>query len=120
MTGLKRWHPNVYLVLAWATFLLFMATILPWVSGLSREAGLTESIDTNFSFDPSAIYRIVEAYGESMFKNDVNANPVWEPLIGFSDDDLRNIEKISELLNQEYEENPVNLYLTKGGEKTKY
>jgi hypothetical protein len=62
----------------------------------------------------------MELRGTPMFKNDVNANPIWEPLIGFSDDDLRNIEKISELLNQEYEENPVNLYLTKGGEKVKY
>lgn len=62
----------------------------------------------------------MEISGTPMFKNDVNGNPIWEPLIGFSDDDLRNIEKISELLNKEYEENPVNLYLTKGGEKIKY
>ncbi len=63
MTYFKRLHPNVYLVLAWANFVLFMATILPWVSGLSREAGLTQSIDTNFAFDPSSIYPIVASYG---------------------------------------------------------
>jgi hypothetical protein len=63
MTGFKRIHPYIYLTLAWANFILFMFTILPWVSGLSRDAGLTTSIDTNFSFDPSAIYPIVASYG---------------------------------------------------------
>jgi len=62
----------------------------------------------------------MEISGTPMFKNDVNGNPIWEPLIGFSDDDLRNIEKIKELLSNEYEESPVNLYLTKGGNKIKY
>jgi hypothetical protein len=59
----KLHHPNTYLILAWANFILFMVTILPWVSGLSQEAGLTQSIDTNFSFDPSTIYPIVASYG---------------------------------------------------------
>jgi hypothetical protein len=59
----KLHHPNTYLILAWANFVLFMATILPWVSGLSQDAGLTQSIDTNFSFDPSSIYPIVASYG---------------------------------------------------------
>jgi len=61
-----------------------------------------------------------EVSGSPMFKNDVNFNASWEPFIGFSDDDLRNVEKIKELLSNEYEESPVNLYLTKGGNKTKY
>ncbi|MEY4572902.1 MAG: hypothetical protein RLZ10_2159, partial [Bacteroidota bacterium] len=42
------------------------------------------------------------------------------PFIGFSDDDPRNIEKMKEFLSSEYEESPVNLYLTKGGEKTRF
>ena len=40
--------------------------------------------------------------------------------IGFSDDDERNIKASSEFLNKEFEKNPVNLYLTKGGSKSKY
>jgi hypothetical protein len=63
------------------------------------------------------------------FKNDVAMD---EPVInvdefvnrhttiGFSDDDQRNIEASSEFLNKEYEKNPVNLYLTKGGKKTRF
>ncbi len=58
--------------------------------------------------------------GSPMFKNDVEFNSSWEPYIGFSDDDLRNVEKIKELLSSEYEELPLNLYLTKGGNKVKY
>ena len=58
--------------------------------------------------------------GSPMFKNDLEFNASWEPYIGFSDDDLRNIEKIKELISKEYEESPVNLYLTKGGNKTRY
>jgi hypothetical protein len=64
-----------------------------------------------------------------VFKNDVS---MMEPIedvdqfidthltIGFSDDDERNIKASSEFLNKEFEKSPVNLYLTKGGEKTKY
>jgi hypothetical protein len=59
----KSISSSIILVIAWANFILFMFTILPWVSGLSRDAGLTTSIDTNFSFDPSAIYPIVASYG---------------------------------------------------------
>jgi hypothetical protein len=41
-----------------------------------------------------------------------------KPNIGFSDDDPKNVEKMKEFLSQEYpEENPVNVYLTKGGRK---
>lgn len=58
--------------------------------------------------------------GTPMFKNDIDVDPSWEPYIGFSDDDLRNIEKIKELISSEYENSPVSLYLTKGGNKTKY
>lgn len=63
------------------------------------------------------------------FKNDVNMNEPIQDLddlierffsIGFSDDDPRNMAAASEFLNKEYEKNPVNLYLTKGGIKNKY
>lgn len=51
------------------------------------------------------------------FKNDV-ANDEIIPMIGFSDDDPANIEKMSKFLEKEYERNPVKTYLTKGGIKT--
>jgi hypothetical protein len=63
------------------------------------------------------------------FKNDVNMNEPIQDIedivsknisIGFSDDDPRNIQASSEFLKKEYEKSPVNLYLTKGGTKTKY
>ena len=54
---------------------------------------------------------------KGMFKNDIMNN---EPSIGFSDDDLRNVEKISGFLEKEYPEKPVDVYLTKGGKKIKY
>jgi len=64
-----------------------------------------------------------------IFKNDVSMMEPIEDIdefiethltIGFSDDDERNIKASSEFLKQEFEKNPVNLYLTKGGIKTKY
>ena len=57
-------HPG-FILATWFVFVFFMVVILPAVSMATYDQGLTESIDTNFSFDPSAIYRIVEAYGES-------------------------------------------------------
>jgi len=51
----------------------------------------------------------------AFFKNDVKNNFV--PMIGFSDDDPRNIDKIKDFLDKEYEDKPVKTYLTKGGEK---
>lgn len=50
------------------------------------------------------------------FKNDV-ANDEIIPFIGFSDDDPRNIEKMSQFLEKEYSDKPVRTYLTKGGTK---
>ena len=57
-------HPW-FILASWFVFVFFMVVILPAVSMATVEQGLTESIDTNFSFDPAAIYRIVEAYGPS-------------------------------------------------------
>lgn len=63
------------------------------------------------------------------FKNDVSMDEPFEGIdefvgqftsLGFSDDDPRNIEASSEFLKKEYEKNPVNLYLTKGGKKTRF
>jgi len=53
---------------------------------------------------------------KALFKNDVENNEII-PMIGFSDDDPRNIEKMKEFLSSEYEKNPVKTYLTKGGTK---
>ena len=53
---------------------------------------------------------------KAFFKNDMINNEII-PIIGFSDDDPKNIEKMNEFLYSEYEKNPVRTYLTKGGEK---
>ena len=53
---------------------------------------------------------------KSFFKNDIVNNEI-EPIIGFSDDDERNIEKMKGFLEKEYEKSPVKTYLTKGGNK---
>ena len=53
---------------------------------------------------------------KAFFKNDIVNNEI-EPIIGFSDDDERNIEKMKGFLDKEYEKNPVKTYLTKGGNK---
>ena len=52
---------------------------------------------------------------EAFFKNDVKNNFI--PMIGFSDDDPGNVEKIKAFLDKEYEDKPVKTYLTKGGDK---
>jgi hypothetical protein len=48
---------------SWLVYSLFFAFVLPAEAEKIDEMGLTESIDTNFSFDPSSIYPIVEGYG---------------------------------------------------------
>jgi hypothetical protein len=53
---------------------------------------------------------------KSYFKNDVSNDEII-PFIGFSDDDPRNIEKMKDFIEKEYEEKPIRMYLTKGGEK---
>lgn len=61
-----------------------------------------------------------EIGGKTLFKNDVSNNFVI-PKIGFSDDDLKNIEKVKEFLAKEFgKESPVQTYLTKSNIKTKY
>jgi hypothetical protein len=53
---------------------------------------------------------------KAFFKNDVENNEIL-PIIGFSDDDPRNIDKMKEFLDDEDTEKLVKTYLTKGGEK---
>lgn len=53
---------------------------------------------------------------KGMFKNDIKNDEVV-PFIGFSDDDPKNIEHMKKFIETEYEEKPVKMYLTKGGEK---
>lgn len=67
---MKFWNQPIlrkswFVLLSWLVFAVFLATVLPWVSSATREAGLLESIDTNFSFDPVHLYDIVESYGPS-------------------------------------------------------
>lgn len=52
---------------------------------------------------------------KAFLKNDISNNFI--PSIGFSDDDVRNIEKIKDFLEKEYEDKPVRTYLTSKGEK---
>jgi hypothetical protein len=63
------------------------------------------------------------------FKNDVANNEIMDDIedfltknvkIGFSDDDPKNVEKTTDMVSQEYEDEPISIYLTKGGEKKKY
>lgn len=56
---------------------------------------------------------------KAYFKNDVENNEIL-PIIGFSDDDPRNIEKMKEFLDDEDKEKLVKTYLTKGGDKKEY
>ena len=60
---LKTFKP-IFVYLSWLIFAVFMVWILPAVARANVEAGLTESIDTNFSFNPSLIRDIIIAYGE--------------------------------------------------------
>lgn len=52
---------------------------------------------------------------KAFFKNDIKNNFI--PIIGFSDDDPGNVEKIKAFLDKEYKDKPVKTYLTKGGDK---
>jgi hypothetical protein len=54
---------------------------------------------------------------EPYLKNDVSNNFI--PTIGFSDDDLRNLEKMKQELGDNPENN-IQMYSTYGGEKKKY
>lgn len=56
---------------------------------------------------------------KAFFKNDVENNETL-PMIGFSDDDPRNIEKMKDFLDTHDTEKIVKTYLTKGGEKKEY
>jgi hypothetical protein len=60
---LKTFKP-IYVYLTWIIFIVFMIWILPVVAQANVNAGLTESIDTNFSFNPTVIRDIIIAYGE--------------------------------------------------------
>ena len=62
------------------------------------------------------------------FKNDIANQEISQSVdefvkqhmkLGFSDDDERNVTSMEDMLSTEYPENPVSLYLTKGGEKKK-
>ena len=54
---------------------------------------------------------------EPYFKDDVSNNFI--PTIGFSDDDLRNLEKMKQELGNDPDNN-IQMYSTHGGEKKKY
>ena len=102
---------------------MFYVTVSSKFSSFASNIDLSLRILSNNSV--SICFNLVlillrSSFDDAMFKNDLEFNASWEPYIGFSDDDLRNIEKIKELISKEYEESPVNLYLTKGGNKTRY
>ena len=64
----------------------------------------------------SYVREMSERLGKKAFlKNDIKNNFI--PMIGFSDDDPGNVEKIKAFLDKEYEDKPVKTYLTKGGDK---
>jgi hypothetical protein len=57
-------HPG-FILFNWLVFIFFLVVILPAVSYQASQMGLSPSIDTNFSFDPTVIYSILTGYGES-------------------------------------------------------
>jgi hypothetical protein len=57
-------HPG-FILFSWFVFVFFLVVVLPAVSYAANQMGLSPSIDTNFSFDPTAIYSILNGYGES-------------------------------------------------------
>lgn len=57
-------HPG-FILANWFVFIFFMVVILPAVSYQASQMGLSPSIDTNFSFDATVIYSILDGYGES-------------------------------------------------------
>ncbi len=57
-------HPG-FILFNWFVFVFFLVVVLPAVSFQASQMGLTPSIDTNFSFDPTVIYSILTGYGES-------------------------------------------------------
>lgn len=64
----------------------------------------------------SYVRDISKMIGKKAFlKNDIKNNFI--PMIGFSDDDPGNVEKIKAFLDKEYKDKPVKMYLTKGGDK---
>lgn len=51
-------------MIATGLFLVFTATVLPWISSLSYDLiGVSESIDTNVQFELNHIYSIIDQYG---------------------------------------------------------
>lgn len=66
------------------------------------------------------IKEISKEIGKKAFlKNDVSNNFIPEPTLGFSDDDIRNVE----VMKKHFEDEPDNIlqtYSTAGGKKTKY
>jgi hypothetical protein len=61
---MKNWIRKPWIVLTtWFIFIFFMVVILPAVVLQTEAIGITESIDTNFSFQANEIYRIIGSYG---------------------------------------------------------
>jgi len=103
-------------------------------SASNPEQGKIDAMRKFIAYCQDMVDDIVKTLGvryKAVFKNDVLDNESFmdamnssfkerriRPNIGFSDDDPKNVEKMKEFLDQEYpDENPVNVYLTKGGRK---
>lgn len=82
-------------------------------SATNPEEGKIKAIREFISYCKDMAQEIGE---KAFFKNDVENNEIL-PIIGFSDDDPRNIDKMKEFLDDEDTEKLVKTYLTKGGEK---
>jgi hypothetical protein len=79
-------HPG-FILFNWFVFVFLLVVILPAVSYQASQMGLNPSIDTNFSFDPNIIYRILDGYGESgrafyLFQR-WTFDAVWPMVYGF-------------------------------------
>lgn len=108
VTKLTKEHLNEYLDLC-----RFEPVSFGEGSATNPEEGKIKAMRNFISYCKQLANEIGE---KAFFKNDV-INQEIEPIIGFSDDDPRNIDTMKGFLEKEYETNPVKTYLTKGGEK---
>jgi hypothetical protein len=83
-------------------------------SAANPEEGKIKALRKFISYCKQVANEIIHEPGK--FLNDIKNEEII-PFIGFSDDDPRNIEKMKDFLDTEYEDKPVRMYLTKGGEK---
>ena len=86
-------------------------------SATSPEEGKIKAMKEFISY----VKQLSAEIGKKAFlKNDISNNFLPEPKIGFSDDDIRNVEKMKSHFEKGDKESPIQTYLTAGGKKRKF